>query len=280
MRRLLIIGIGAGDPEQVTVQAIKALNRADVFFVVDKGDVKKDLMMARQEICERYIENGSYRIVGIPEPERDRTAPAYRPGGRAVARGTRRNLDPGDRGRTARRRLRRAAGLGRPGAVRQHPGDRRAGHRRLGDGDRVRGHPGHQQRPGTGRKPPGEPDPGRQAAAHHHRPQAGRRRHAGRLRRRGRDARRILLVHPRRSGHRDLLGRLPRHPRRDPDVRDRGRGRRPDPGRSGAKRGRARAGSWTPTCSAAPAPDHQRSTHCTSRLPSANVSGAAGPPGG
>ena len=78
MRRLLIIGIGAGHPEQVTVQAIKALNRADVFFVVDKGDVKKDLMMARQEICERYIENHSYRVVSIPEPERDRTAPAYR----------------------------------------------------------------------------------------------------------------------------------------------------------------------------------------------------------
>ncbi len=78
MRQLLIIGIGAGDPEQVTVQAIKALNRADVFFVVDKGDVKRDLMMARQEICERYIENRSYRIVNVPEPERDRTAPAYR----------------------------------------------------------------------------------------------------------------------------------------------------------------------------------------------------------
>ena len=78
MRRLLIIGIGAGDPEQITMQAIKALNQADVFFVVDKGDVKKDLMMARQEICERYIENRSYRMVSIPEPERDRTAPAYR----------------------------------------------------------------------------------------------------------------------------------------------------------------------------------------------------------
>ena len=46
MRRLLIIGIGAGDPEQVTVQAIKALNRADVFFVIDKGAVKQDLMLA------------------------------------------------------------------------------------------------------------------------------------------------------------------------------------------------------------------------------------------
>jgi precorrin-6A synthase len=78
MRRLLIIGIGAGDPEQVTVQAIKALNRADVFFVVDKGDDKQDLMLLRQEICERYVENRSYRMVMIPEPERDRSAPAYR----------------------------------------------------------------------------------------------------------------------------------------------------------------------------------------------------------
>src|SRR6202050_2948509 len=95
MRRLLIIGIGAGDPEQVTVQAIKALNRADVFFVVDKGDVKKDLMMARQEICERYIENRSYRIVGIPEPERDRTAPPPPPAFGSVGRGSPRNLARG-----------------------------------------------------------------------------------------------------------------------------------------------------------------------------------------
>jgi len=40
MRRLLIIGIGAGDPEQVTVQAIRALNEADVFFMMDKGNVR------------------------------------------------------------------------------------------------------------------------------------------------------------------------------------------------------------------------------------------------
>jgi precorrin-6A synthase len=78
MRRLLIIGIGAGDPEQVTVQAINALNRADVFFVVDKGGDKQDLMLLRQEICERYVPNRSYRMVMIPEPERDRSAPAYR----------------------------------------------------------------------------------------------------------------------------------------------------------------------------------------------------------
>jgi precorrin-6A synthase len=77
MRRLLIIGIGAGDPEQVTVQAVKALNRADVFFVVDKGEDKQDLMRLRQEICERYVEH-DYRIAAVPEPQRDRDAPAYR----------------------------------------------------------------------------------------------------------------------------------------------------------------------------------------------------------
>jgi precorrin-6A synthase len=78
MRRLLIIGIGAGDPQQVTVQAIRALNQADVFFVIDKGAVKQDLMLLRQEICERYVEDRSYRMVHAPDPERDRGAAGYR----------------------------------------------------------------------------------------------------------------------------------------------------------------------------------------------------------
>jgi precorrin-6A synthase len=79
MRRVLIIGIGAGDPEQVTVQAIKALNQADVFFIIDKGTDKQDLTALRQEICERYIENPAYRMVHAPDPERDRTAARYGP---------------------------------------------------------------------------------------------------------------------------------------------------------------------------------------------------------
>jgi precorrin-6A synthase len=78
MRKVLIIGIGPGDPDYVTMQAIKALNRVDVFFVVDKGREKQDLIRLRQEICDRYIENGSYRVVEVRDPERDRTAAAYR----------------------------------------------------------------------------------------------------------------------------------------------------------------------------------------------------------
>jgi precorrin-6A synthase len=77
MRKLLIIGIGPGDADYVTIQAIKALNRVDVFFVVDKGSEKDDLVQLRREICDRYIQNRSYRIVEIADPERDRTAVDY-----------------------------------------------------------------------------------------------------------------------------------------------------------------------------------------------------------
>jgi precorrin-6A synthase len=75
VRTVLIIGIGAGDPDQITVQAIKALNRADVVFMVDKAP--EELVRARHEILARYAEQRP-RIVGLPDPPRDRTAPAYR----------------------------------------------------------------------------------------------------------------------------------------------------------------------------------------------------------
>jgi precorrin-6A synthase len=77
MRRISVIGIGSGDPEQVTVQAINVLNTVDVIFMVDKGEGKRELTDLRREICERYI-SGDYRIVTAADPERDRRAAAYR----------------------------------------------------------------------------------------------------------------------------------------------------------------------------------------------------------
>ncbi|NHC13859.1 precorrin-6A synthase (deacetylating) [Motilibacter deserti] len=70
MRNLLVIGIGAGDPDYVTIQAVKALNRVDVFFVLDKGEAKHDLVALRQEILERHVER-PYRVVHGRDPERD-----------------------------------------------------------------------------------------------------------------------------------------------------------------------------------------------------------------
>jgi len=77
MKKVFVIGIGAGNPDYVTVQAINALNEVDVFFIMDKGHEKEDLVRLRKDICERYIEDRSYRIVETADPQRDRTAAAY-----------------------------------------------------------------------------------------------------------------------------------------------------------------------------------------------------------
>lgn len=77
MRRILVIGMGAGDPEQLTLQAIKALNQVDVFFVLDKGSLKADLVQLRKRICERFIERRDYRIVELRDPVRDERIASY-----------------------------------------------------------------------------------------------------------------------------------------------------------------------------------------------------------
>ncbi|RSM89392.1 precorrin-6A synthase (deacetylating) [Kibdelosporangium aridum] len=77
MRRILVIGIGAGDPGHITMQAVTALGQVDVFFVLDKGEVKQDLVDLRQEILRRYAPDGGYRVVYGRDPERDRTTEAY-----------------------------------------------------------------------------------------------------------------------------------------------------------------------------------------------------------
>ncbi len=70
MRKVLIIGIGAGNPDYVTMQAVKALNEADVFFIPDKGTEKAALRELRTEICERFIKEKSYRLVDVKPPRR------------------------------------------------------------------------------------------------------------------------------------------------------------------------------------------------------------------
>jgi precorrin-6A synthase len=77
MREIVVIGVGAGDPEQVTMQAVSALNRVDVFFVLDKGEVKQELVDLREEILRRYAKDKDYRVVVGRDPERDRITSAY-----------------------------------------------------------------------------------------------------------------------------------------------------------------------------------------------------------
>lgn len=70
MRKILVIGIGAGNPEHMTVQAIRALNRADVLLIPDKGAEKAYLAEVRREICDRFLENPACRILDYAVPVR------------------------------------------------------------------------------------------------------------------------------------------------------------------------------------------------------------------
>jgi precorrin-6A synthase len=77
MKRILIIGIGAGNPDYVTMQAVNALNEVDVFFVMDKGVAKEKLIALRKEICRRFIKGDDYRFAEATSPERARDVANY-----------------------------------------------------------------------------------------------------------------------------------------------------------------------------------------------------------
>jgi precorrin-6A synthase len=73
MKHIYVIGIGAGDPDQLTLQAVRALGRTDVFFLLDKGEAKADLVGLRELILRRHATR-PHRIVTARDPDRDRTA--------------------------------------------------------------------------------------------------------------------------------------------------------------------------------------------------------------
>lgn len=78
MRKLLVIGIGAGNPDHMTVQAISGLNRADVLFIPDKGAAKNDLAELRRQICDRFVTNPKSRRVEFEVPVRAEPTSSYR----------------------------------------------------------------------------------------------------------------------------------------------------------------------------------------------------------
>ncbi|CAM4110460.1 Precorrin-6A synthase [deacetylating] [Pseudomonas reidholzensis] len=77
MHTLLLIGIGAGDPQQITLQAVAALQRATVFFVLDKGAGTEDLVQIRKRILERHAVPDRYRLVQVEDPPRASGAADY-----------------------------------------------------------------------------------------------------------------------------------------------------------------------------------------------------------
>jgi len=76
-RKLYAIGIGTGNPEHLTLQAVSALSRVDVVFSFDKGEEKAELSRLRSELCARFIAPRPYRLVAIPDAPRDAAIADY-----------------------------------------------------------------------------------------------------------------------------------------------------------------------------------------------------------
>ena len=73
---LFLIGIGTGNPDHLTLQAIKALNTADLILIPRKGEGKADLADLRLRICADVLT----RPVPVAEfdlPTRDPATPDY-----------------------------------------------------------------------------------------------------------------------------------------------------------------------------------------------------------
>ncbi|WP_329571182.1 precorrin-6A synthase (deacetylating) [Kitasatospora sp. NBC_01266] len=76
MRHILVIGIGAGDPDHLTLQAVKAIARTDLFLVLDKNDERQDLIRLRRQLLAEHAKPG-HRVVRVPDAQRDRSTTAY-----------------------------------------------------------------------------------------------------------------------------------------------------------------------------------------------------------
>ncbi|MDO4631652.1 MAG: precorrin-6A synthase (deacetylating) [Corynebacterium sp.] len=75
MRRIMVIGIGAGSPDHLTLGAIKALQQADVVIAIDKGEEKHDLLGLRKEILAAH--NSTVPLRTVLDPPRNRKPDDY-----------------------------------------------------------------------------------------------------------------------------------------------------------------------------------------------------------
>lgn len=77
MKNLFLVGIGTGNPEHLTLQAIRALNTVDIILLPRKGVGKADLVEVRRAICTEVLTNPATRIVEFDLPTRDEATEDY-----------------------------------------------------------------------------------------------------------------------------------------------------------------------------------------------------------
>lgn len=65
-----LIGIGTGNPDHLTAQAVRAMNAADLILLPRKGRAKADLIDVRRQICAAVL-HAPVRVVEFDLPVRD-----------------------------------------------------------------------------------------------------------------------------------------------------------------------------------------------------------------
>jgi precorrin-6A synthase len=76
MTDLALIGIGTGDPDHLTLQAVRALQTSDLVLLPRKGPDKADLADLRRTICADH-KGPATQVVEFDLPVRDASTPAY-----------------------------------------------------------------------------------------------------------------------------------------------------------------------------------------------------------
>ena len=78
MIALDLIGIGTGNPRHLTLQAIDAINAADLILIPTKGPDKDDLAGLRRQICADVLTNPKTQVAEFALPVRDPAITDYR----------------------------------------------------------------------------------------------------------------------------------------------------------------------------------------------------------
>lgn len=68
-RKVYVIGIGPGGFGQLTLDAVEALNRVDVFLVGDDSEDQSDLVWLRSELLRRHVTR-PHRVITVLDPKR------------------------------------------------------------------------------------------------------------------------------------------------------------------------------------------------------------------
>ncbi|MEA3385673.1 MAG: SAM-dependent methyltransferase, partial [Thermodesulfobacteriota bacterium] len=78
MRKIYLIGIGPGNSDYLTLQAIDTMKKVDVFFILEKEKGFKEFLKIRKEILEKYLDRETYRVVNAKIPKRKKNRKSYK----------------------------------------------------------------------------------------------------------------------------------------------------------------------------------------------------------